>query len=98
MFARIINAPLQPGAATEATDYFRESIGTELKKQAGFLNSRFLVNESTNQCLMVTLWQTEEDRQKSADVGYLKTALEGIKPRLAGPPAITCYEVTVQVV
>ena len=47
---------------------------------------------------MVTLWQTEEDRQKSEDVGYLKTALEGIKPHLAGPPAITYYEVTVQVV
>ena len=98
MYARIINAPLQPGAADEATTYFRESIGPALKEQTGFLNSRFLVNSTTNECLMVTLWKTEQDRQESENNGYLSTALEGIKPHLAGPPVITYYEVAVQVI
>lgn len=35
MYARIIQVPLQPEAITEATNYFRDSVGPALKDQAG---------------------------------------------------------------
>ncbi|GAB3642407.1 antibiotic biosynthesis monooxygenase family protein [Spirosoma arcticum] len=98
MYARIVQVPLQPGAATEATSYFRDSVGPALKEHAGFLNSRFLVDNENNRCLMVTLWESAEARTEAETNGFLQGVLQKMKPHFAGQPTIDYYDVAVQVV
>lgn len=80
-----------------ATDYFRATVGPALKEQAGFLNSRFLVDTVGNRCLMVTLWESEAARTQAETNGFLQEVLQQMKPYFAGAPTIDYYEVAVQV-
>lgn len=98
MYARIVQVPLQSGAATEATNYFRDSVGPALKGHQGFINSRFLVNSETNHCLMVTLWETPDARMEAENNGFLQSVLQNMKPHFAGQPTVDYYDVTAQVV
>jgi heme-degrading monooxygenase HmoA len=97
MYARIIQVPLLPDTVADATDYFRNSVGPALKDQAGFLNSRFLVNADTNKCLMVTLWESPEARTGAETNGFLQDVLKNMKQYFAGSPDIDYYDVAVQV-
>lgn len=97
MYARIVQVPLQPGAAEEATTHFRDKVGPALKQHSGFLNSRFLVNGETNRCLMVTLWESAEDRTAAETNGFLQEVLQQMKPHFAGQPTVDYYDVAVQV-
>lgn len=98
MYARMVQAPLQSGSATEATNYFQDSIGPALKKHSGFLNARCMVDTTTNECLMITFWKSKEARQGAEDDGLLQDAIQGMKPWLAGQPAVSYYDDVVQVV
>ncbi|RYF69570.1 MAG: hypothetical protein EOO39_17320 [Cytophagaceae bacterium] len=97
MYARIVQVPLLPDAITKATDYFRDSVGPALKKHQGFKNSRFLVDSTSNRCLMVTLWESEADRTAAETNGFLQDVLKNMKPYFAGQPVVDYYEVAVQV-
>jgi heme-degrading monooxygenase HmoA len=97
MYARIIQVSLKADASTEATDYFKNSVGPALKDQAGFLNSRFLVNSDTNKCLMVTLWESPEARTGAESNGFLQDVLKNMKQYFAEQPVIDYYDVAVQV-
>ena len=98
MYARIVQVPLQPGAVVEATNYFRESVGPALKGHAGFLSSRFLVDEEKSRCLMVTLWESAEARTEAETNGFLQDVLQNMKTHFDGPPVIDYYHVPVQVI
>ncbi|KAA6432700.1 hypothetical protein FEM33_23550 [Dyadobacter flavalbus] len=98
MYARVVQVLLNKDHIADATDYFRDSVGPALKNLSGFKNSRFLVNQATNQCLMVTLWETEEARTGAETNGFLKSVMTHMKPYFAGQPTIDYYEVAVQVV
>jgi heme-degrading monooxygenase HmoA len=97
MYARIVQVPLQPGSAAEATNYFRDTVGPALKAHNGFMNSRFLVNTDTNRCLMVTLWESPDARADAETNGFLQDVLQKMKSHFAGPPTIDYYDVAVQV-
>ncbi|MBO0948963.1 antibiotic biosynthesis monooxygenase family protein [Fibrella forsythiae] len=97
MYARIVQVPLLPDAIAKATDYFRESVGPALKKHQGFKNSRFLVDSTNNRCLMVTLWDSEENRTAAESNGFLQDVLKNMKPYFAGQPVVDYYEVAVQI-
>ncbi|GAB3500036.1 hypothetical protein GCM10027341_24540 [Spirosoma knui] len=97
MFARVIQVSLKPDTINEATRYFRDSVGPALKQIDGFKNSRFLTNPSTNKCLMVTLWESEQHRQDAETSGFLQDVLKNMGQYFAGSPTVDYYEVGVQV-
>lgn len=97
MYARVIQFPLKNESIAEAVDYFRDSVGPALKKHDGFKNGRILTNPSTNQGLMVTLWETEAHRQAAETSGFLQDVLKQMGSYFAGKPTIDYYEVNVQV-
>ncbi|QDK79903.1 hypothetical protein EXU85_15300 [Spirosoma sp. KCTC 42546] len=97
MYARVIQFPLKPDSISEAVDYFRTSVGPALKELEGFKNSRMLTNPSTNQGLMVTIWESEAHRQAAETSGFLQGILKKMGDYFAGLPTIDYYEVNVQV-
>ena len=98
MYARVIQVLLQPETAPAAIEYFRQQVGPALKQQAGFLNSRFLTNAATQQCLMVTLWESEATRKGAESNGFLQGVLQQMGQYFASKPTIDYYQVDVQVV
>ncbi|WP_421828462.1 antibiotic biosynthesis monooxygenase family protein [Larkinella sp.] len=98
MYARVIQVLLKPNTISEATAYFRDSVGPALKELDGFKNSRFLTNPETNQCLMVTLWESEAARKNAETNGFLQGVLKKMGDYFAGSPTIDYYEVGIQVV
>ena len=98
MYARIVQVSLNDGAAAGAADYYRDSMGPTLKKQDGFLNSRFLVDSENARCLLVTLWKTQEARTGAETDGLLQNILQEMKEYFAGPPTVDYYEVVGEVV
>ncbi|MDB5242954.1 MAG: hypothetical protein JWP57_3579 [Spirosoma sp.] len=97
MYARVIQVPLKSDSIDQAVVYFRDSVGPALKQLDGFKNSRFLTNAETNKGLMVTLWESEADRQGAESNGFLKNVLNEMAAYFAGPPTVDYYEVNVQV-
>lgn len=98
MYARVIQVLLLPDTAPAASEYFRQQVGPALKQQAGFLNSRFLTNPTTQQCLMVTLWESEATRQGAESNGFLQGILQQMGQYFAGKPTVDYYQVDVQIV
>jgi hypothetical protein len=97
MYARIVQVSLLPEVITDAAHYFRESTGPALKLQPGFKSSSFFVNQTTNQCMIVTLWETDEARTELEANSFLQNLLPELKPYFAGHPGIDYYEMVVQV-
>ena len=98
MYARVIQFPLKAESITEAVNYFHDSVGPALKNLDGFKNSRMLTNPSTNRGLMVTIWDSEENRQAAESSGFLQDVLKRMSGYFAGQPTVDYYEVSVQVV
>ena len=98
MYARVIQFPLKAESITDAIAYFHDSVGPALKNLDGFKNSRMLTNPSTNRGLMVTIWDSEENRQAAESSGFLQDVLKHMSGYFAGPPTVDYYEVSVQVV
>ena len=97
MYARVIQFPLKAEHIAEAVDYFQTSVGPALKELDGFKNSRMLTNSSTNKGLMVTIWESEANRQAAETSGFLQEVLKKMGAYFDGPPTIDYYEVNVQV-
>lgn len=97
MYARIVQVALLPDTSTQATAYFRDSVGPALKQHKGFKNSRFLVDSANNRCLMVTLWDSVENRTAAETNGFLQDVLKNMKPYFAGQPTVDYYDVAVQI-
>ncbi|UFH56920.1 hypothetical protein LN737_12900 [Spirosoma sp. KNUC1025] len=56
-----------------------------------------LTNTETNKGLMVTLWDTEENRKAAETNGFLQEVLKHMANYFAGAPTIDYYEVSVEV-
>ncbi|WP_080056891.1 antibiotic biosynthesis monooxygenase family protein [Spirosoma aerolatum] len=97
MYARIIQFPLKPESIDEAVSYFQNTVGPALQNHEGFQSSRMLSNSETNKGLMVTLWDTEANRQAAETNGFLQGVIKHMSNYFAGPPIIDYYEVNVQV-
>ncbi|GAB4041201.1 antibiotic biosynthesis monooxygenase family protein [Spirosoma gilvum] len=97
MYARVIQFPFKPESITEAVTYFEETVAPALQKHEGFKSSRMLSNPETNKGLMVTLWDTEANRQAAETNGFLQGVIKQMSNYFAGPPMIDYYEVNVQV-
>ncbi|MFD2933220.1 antibiotic biosynthesis monooxygenase family protein [Spirosoma flavum] len=97
MYARVIQFPLKADSIPDAINYFRDSVGPALKQFDGFKNSRMLTNPSTNQGLMVTLWESEAYRQAAESSGFLQDVLKSMSSYFAAPPTVDYYEVNVQI-
>lgn len=97
MYARTLEGFLRADAHSDAVSYFRLTIGPALRQQPGFLNGRLLANMSTNQCLLITVWETQTDRQRAGANGALQTLLGHLQQYCIHPLMSADYELTAQV-
>jgi len=97
MHARTLEGFLRPDAHLDAVNYFRLTIGPALRQQPGFLNGRLLANTSTNRCLVITVWDTQADRQGADANRSLQTLLGHLQQYCTHPLVPADYELSAQV-
>lgn len=96
MYARVVTAPVKPGTISEGISVYENSIVPAMQEQPGFRGTTFLVNETGNTVISISLWQTEADMQASEASGYLQAQLAKVAPFVTAPPTNEHYEVSVQ--
>ncbi|GAB3915530.1 antibiotic biosynthesis monooxygenase family protein [Larkinella terrae] len=97
MYARTLEGGLRAEAHSDATTYFRLSIGPALRQQPGFLHGQLLANSVTNQCLLLTVWETQADRQAADASRSLQTLLGHLQHYCSQPLVSTDYQLNAQV-
>ncbi|RRA98127.1 antibiotic biosynthesis monooxygenase family protein [Larkinella rosea] len=97
MFARTLEGGLRAEALSDATTYFRLSIGPALRQQPGFLHGQLLANSATNQCMLLMIWETQADRQAADANRLLQTLLGHLQHYCIQPLVPADYELNAQV-
>jgi heme-degrading monooxygenase HmoA len=97
MYARVITAPTKPGAIREGARVYEDSIVPAMQEQPGFLGTTFLVNETANKVISISLWATETDMQASEASGYLQAQIAKVAAFITAPPTNEHFETAVQV-
>ena len=96
MYARVVTAPIKPGAMREGISVYENSIVPAMKEQPGFMGTTFLVNETENKVISISLWATEADMQASEASGYLQAQMAKVAEFVSAPPTNEHYETAVQ--
>src|SRR5436309_9411087 len=68
--ARVMSGHTQPGQLDEAVRLVREVFLPEFQKQKGFLGLLFLVDASTNKCLSISFWESDDDMMGLESCGH----------------------------
>lgn len=97
MYARVIQFSLKTEHIAEAVHYFQDTVGPALKELDGFSSARMLTNATTNQGQMITIWESEAQRQAAESSGFLTGILKQMGSYFNGSPSVDYYEVSVQV-
>jgi heme-degrading monooxygenase HmoA len=95
MNARVITVQWKMDRLEEATRFFRDKVAPALKVQPGFANTRMLVDHSTGQGMMVTVWESAAALQASETNGFLREQLTHLSQFFATAPTVMRYEITV---
>jgi len=93
MYARIVRVALLPETAAEAIDYFRNTVTPALQQHPGYSYSRCLYSPSDHQCLMVSVWESEEARVGAETSGLLTDVLNHLKEYVDGKPNVEYYQI-----
>lgn len=97
MYARSLEGRLVAGCASDAINYFRQSIAPALRQQAGFLDGRLLSSRQSTYCQVILIWEFEEDCEQADADGFLQTLLGQFSQYFVDPVRSRVYEVSVQV-
>lgn len=71
MNARVVSIEWEIDKLDDAIAFFRNRVATALKKQAGFANTRMLVDKQSSKGMLVTVWESEDALKASETNGFL---------------------------
>ena len=96
MYARMITGQTQRGQMGEFLTICRDTILPDLRQEPGFRNLALLTEPTTDQFIVMVLWETEhEARVSEANFGRQRFSL--VAPFLSGQPAVEGYNVSLHV-
>lgn len=96
MFARVTIGEVKPEHIEAGIRNFQENVAPRAKKIAGFKGSYLLVDRKNGKMLGISMWDTIENVQASAEVANQLSAGVTQAADATKPPVIEIYEVAVQ--
>ncbi len=95
--ARVMSLRVSPERMEEVSDAYRSVLLPELKDQVpGFTALLLLVNEETGHAFEITLFASEEDRDRAeGEGGMVERKLEVLAGILDEPPKIETHELKI---
>ncbi len=94
MHARVVDLRVRPMDTQEVVRIYRDSVMPAAREQPGF-NGALLLTDSTGIGLSITLWETEEDRERGEASGYYKEQIKKFADHLIETPVRKHYDVGV---
>jgi quinol monooxygenase YgiN len=98
MYARVTTVQIAPGNVDEATNITREAVIPAAQQAKGFKGYWALGDRATGKSVVITLWETEADRDASGPgSAYYQEVMAKIAPLFTAPPIVENLEVIIQV-
>jgi hypothetical protein len=97
MHARIIRADIDARQLGKLMETVHDGIVPAAQEQPGFEGMIGLVDRTTGQALLISLWATPDDLEATEISGYLQSQIALATPFLNGPTYRETYEVILQV-
>ncbi len=93
MFARVTFSQIVLEKADEAESIMRDIVLPMMRQQKGFKNYFSFADRASGKAITVTVWETEADRQASAQPSdYYREAIAKVAPYFTAPPVVENYE------
>lgn len=94
MHARVVDLRVRPMDTKEVVRIYRDSVVPAAREQPGFKGA-LLLTDSTGIGMSITLWETEEDREKGEASGFYKEQINKFADHLIETPVRKHYDVGV---
>jgi heme-degrading monooxygenase HmoA len=95
MHARMTTIRTQPGKLAEALSIARDSIAPLAKEQQGFKSLITLTDSESEELILISLWETEDDLEAGENSGYYEEQLGKLSSVLAGLAVRETFEADV---
>jgi heme-degrading monooxygenase HmoA len=96
MYARMITGQTQRGQMGDFLTVCRDTILPALRQEQGFRNVVLLTEPTTDQFIVMVLWETESEARAS-EASFGRQQLPLIAHFLTGQPAVEGYNVSLHV-
>ncbi len=93
MYARTLKVQLNLERIDEASKLFSERVLTQCEEKKGYKGGQFLADRKTGNCLMMTLWETEEDLLETEHSRFFQEQIVKFMNFFITPPIREIYEV-----
>ena len=93
MFARILRIQTHLDRIDEAAKLFEKQVIPSIKEIKGHISSKFLADRRTGNCVIMTLWETEEDLLETEHSRLFQEQLVKFMQYFITPPIREVYEV-----
>lgn len=93
MHARTLRIQLNLKRIDEASKLFAKQVLPLCQEKRGYKGGQFLADRNTGNCLMITMWETEEDLLETEHSRFFQEQLVKFLKYFITPPIREIYEV-----
>jgi len=93
MYARTLKVQLNLDRMDEASKLFSEQVLPLCENKRGYKGSQFFADRKTGNCIMITLWETEEDLLETEHSRFFQEQIVKFMNFFITPPIREIYEV-----
>jgi len=93
MFARILRIQTHLDRIDETAKLFEEQVVPSIKAMKGHIGSNFIADRKTGNCVIMTMWETEEDLLETEHSRLFQEQLVKFIKFFITPPIREVYEV-----
>jgi quinol monooxygenase YgiN len=97
VYARVIRAEIEASKLEDLMQVVQKGIVPTAREQAGFEGMLGLVDRTTGQAILVSLWESTGDVEATETSGYLQSQIARATPFLNGPTYRETYEVVLNI-
>lgn len=93
MFARMLRIQTHLDRIDAAAKLFEDQVVPSIKTIKGYIGANFMADRKTGNCVIVTMWETEEDLLKTEHSRLFQEQLVKFIQFFITPPTREVYEV-----
>ena len=93
MFARILRIQTHLDRIDEAAKLFKDQVIPSVKEIKGYRGSKYLADRKTGNCVLMTMWETEEDLLETEHSRLFQEQVVKFLQFFITPPVREVYEI-----
>lgn len=94
MGARVTTVRVQPGKLDEFIEVYTTQIVPVAKQQEGFKGARLITDRATNNSMVISMWDSEEDIRAGENSGYYRAQIARREHLFAETPTREYFDIS----